>query len=77
MADTVYETSDTLFVDLLNIACADFGDNTYGNDAYKGYAAYRVETHCVAVTYIAKAIDRDHNNMPTRYRIIHRDYEAR
>ena len=77
MADTVYETSDTLFVDLLNIACADFGDNTYGNDAYKGYANYRVETHCTAVTYTAKVLHRDHNGMPTRYRIIHRDYEAR
>ena len=77
MTEPIHDTSDPYIVDLLNITCADFGDNTYGNDAYKGYAAYRVETHCVAVTYIAKAIDRDHNGMPTRYSIIHRDYEAR
>ena len=26
--------------------------------------------------HTAKVLHRDHNNMPTRYRIIHRDYEA-
>ena len=70
MADTVYETSDTLFVDLLNNACKNPAPTP-------GYWTYRVETHCTAVTYTAKVINRDHNNMPTRYRIIHRDYEAR
>ena len=76
MTEPIHDTSDPYIVDLLNIACADFGDNTYGNDAYKGYAKYRVETHCTAVTYTAKVLHRDHNGMPTRYRIIHRDYEA-
>ena len=76
MTEPIHDTSDPYIVDLLNIACADFGDNTYGNDAYKDYANYRVETHCTAVTYTAKVINRDLNNMPTRYRIIHRDYEA-
>ena len=77
MTEPIHDTSDPYIVDLLNIACADFGDNSYGNDAYKDYANYRVETHCTTVTYTAKVINRDHNNMPTRYRIIHRDYEAR
>ena len=77
MTEPIHDTSDPYIVGLLNIACADFGDNTYGNDAYKGYAKYRVETHCTAVTYTAKVLHRDHNGMPTRYRIIHRDYEAR
>ena len=76
MTEPLHDTSDPYIVDLLNIACADFGDNTYGNDAYKGYAKYRVETHCTAVTYTAKVLHRDHNGMPTRYRIIHRDYES-
>ena len=76
MLDQIIEAGRNLFTDLLNIACADFGDNTYGNDAYKGYANYRVETHCTTVTYTAKVLHRDHNGMPTRYRIIHRDYES-
>ena len=77
MTEPIHDTSDPYIVDLLNITCADFGDNTYGNDVYKGYANYRVETHCTTVTYTAKVLHRDHNGMPTRYRIIHRDYEAR
>ena len=77
MTEPIHDTSDPYIVDLLNIACADFGDNTYGNDAYKDYANYRVETHCTTVTYTAKVLHRDHNGTPTRYRIIHRDYEAR
>ena len=70
MTDTVYETSDPLFVDLFNNACTN-------PSPVKGFNVYRVETHCTAVTYTAKVINRDLNNMPTRYRIIHRDYEAR
>ena len=76
MTEPIHDTSDPYIVDLLNIACADFGDNTYGNDAHKGYANYRVETHCTAVTYTAKVLHRDYNGTPTRYRIIHRDYES-
>ena len=76
MTEPIHDTSDPYIVDLLNIACADFGDNTYGNDAYKGFTNYRVETHCTTLTYTAKVIHRDHNGTPTRYRIIHRDYEA-
>ena len=81
MADTVYETSDTLFVDLLNDTCSNpadvkIGNNTFGNESDQGYSTYRVETHCTAVTYTAKVLHRDHNGMPTRYRIIHRDYES-
>ena len=69
MSDSVYETSDPLFVDLLNIACKDPA-------TADGYSTYLVETHCTAVAYTAKVIDRDHNGWPTRYRVIYRDYEA-
>ena len=69
MTEQIHDTSDPYIVDLLNNAC--------NNPApVKGFNVYRVETHCTAVTYTAKVINRDLNNMPTRYRIIHRDYEA-
>ena len=69
MTEPIHDTSDPYIVDLLNNAC--------NNPAHvRGYNTYRVETHCTAVTYTAKVINRDLNNMPTRYRIIHRDYEA-
>ena len=69
MTEPIHDTSDPYIVDLLNNACK--------NPAtVEGYSTYRVETHCTAVTYTAKVINRDLNNMPTRYRIIHRDYEA-
>ena len=81
MTETVYETSDPLFVGLLNIACSnpayvEMWDKTFGKESEKGYSTYRVVTHCTAVTYTAMVIDRDHNGWPTRYRVIHRDYEA-
>ena len=72
MADTVYETSDPLFVGLLSVACS---NPAYGKDSHKGYSLYRVETHCVAVIYTAKVIDRDDDGLPTRYAVINRDYE--
>ena len=70
MTEPIHDTSDPYIVDLLNNACNNPSNLT-------GYSTYRVETHCTAVTYSAKPLDRDHNGMPTRYRIIHRDYEAR
>ena len=69
MTKQIHDTSDPLFVDLLNIACKDPA-------TVEGYSTYRVVTHCTVVTYTAKVIDRDHNGCPTRYRVIHRDYEA-
>ena len=69
MADTFYDITDPLFVDLLNISC----NGPYPID---GYATYRVETHCLAVIYIARPIERDHNGTPTRYVVIKRDYEV-
>ena len=82
MTEPIHDTSDPYIVDLLNIACknpayATVGDKTFGRESDSGYSTYRVETQCTSVTYTAKAIDRDHNGMPTRYRVIHRDYEAR
>ena len=81
MTDTFYDISDPLFVELLNIACSDpayveLGGNPFSKEVEEVYSTYRVETHCTAVTYTAKVIERDHNGWPTRYRIIHRDYEA-
>ena len=77
MTDTVYETSDPLFVGLLNITCNNHDCTTVGGGVCGNkYSTYRVETHCTAVTYTAKVIERDHNGWPTRYRVIHRDYEA-
>ena len=63
MTDIAYETSDLLVVDLLSIACSD-------PSPVEGYSTYRVETHCTAVTYTAKVIDRDHNGAPTRYAVL-------
>ena len=82
MTEPIHDTSDPYIVDLLNNAChnpahAMIGDKTFGKESEKGYSTYRVETHCTAVTYTAKVLHRDYNGMPTRYRIIHRDYEAR
>ena len=69
MPEQIHDTRDPFIVGLLNIACK--------NPAtVEGYSTYRVETHCTAVTYTAKVLERDHNGWPTRYRIIHRDYEA-
>ena len=69
MSDTVYETSDPLFVDLLNIAC-------YNPATLEGYFTYRVETHCLAVIYTARPLERDDSGRATRYIVIKRDYEA-
>ena len=69
MPEPIHDTSDHLIVDLLNNACMDPA-------TVEGYSTYRVETHCTAVTYTAKVINRDLNNMPTRYRIIHHHYET-
>lgn len=69
MSDNVYETSDPLFVDLLNNACKN-------PDIVRGQFIYRVETHCLAIIYTAKVLNRDINGMPTRHAVIHRDYEA-
>ena len=69
MTEQIHDTSDLYLVDLLNNACKNPAPTP-------GYCTYRFETHCTSVTYTAKVINRDHNNMPTRYRIIHRDYEA-
>ena len=80
MTEQIHDTSDPYIVDLLNNACNNpahvtVEGKTIGKEV-RGYNTYRVETHCTAVTYTAKVINRDLNNMPTRYRIIHRDYEA-
>ena len=78
MPEPIHDTRDPYIVGLLNLACSDpayvkvgFGGRVIG----EGYSTYRVVTHCTVVTYTAKVIDRDHNGWPTRYRIIHRDYE--
>ena len=63
MTDIDYQTSDLLVVDLFNNACIN-------PSPVKGFNVYRVETHCTAVTYTAKVINRDLNNMPTRYAVI-------
>ena len=81
MTESIHDTSDPYIVNLLNIACKNpayvtVGGKTFGKEVESGYSTYRVETHCTAVTYTAKALDRDHDGMPTRYRIIHRDYES-
>ena len=81
MTEQIHDTSDPFIVNLLSIACSEpayveMGGNTFGKESEKGYSLYRVETHCTAVTYTAKVIDRDPNGWPTRYRIIHRDYES-
>ena len=68
MTDTVYETSDPLFVDLFNNACIN-------PSPVKGFNVYRVETHCTAITYTAMPTVRDLNGMPTRYVVINCDYE--
>ena len=67
MTDTVYETTDPLFVDLLNNACKD-------PSPVEGYSTYRVEAHCTAVTYTAMPTVRDLNGLPTRYRVIDAEY---
>lgn len=69
MTEPIHDTSDHFIVDLLNNACKN-------QATVEGYSTYRVETHCTAVTYTAKVINRDHSGMPTRYRIIHRHYET-
>ena len=69
MTEPIHAISDPYIVNLLNISCK-------GPATVEGYSTYRVETHCTAVTYTAKPLDRDHDGMPTRYSIIHRDYEA-
>ena len=69
MPEPIRDTSDPYIVGLLNIACKN-------PSALKGYSLYRVETHCTAVTYTAKVVNRDLHNTPTRYRIIHRYYET-
>lgn len=73
-------TTDALFVDLLNNACTNpayikVGDNTFGKKAEEGFASYRVETCCVAHTYIAKAIERDPDGLPTKYVVNSVEYE--
>ena len=80
MPEPIHDTSNPFIVDLLNNACSDtahvkIGEKTFGKETEKGYSTYRIETHCTAVIYTAKVIDRDHNGKPTRYRIIHRYYE--
>ena len=70
MNKQIHDTSDHFIVDLLNNACTD------PTPVENGYWTHRIETHCVAVTYTAKVISRDDNGTPTRYRIIHRDYES-
>ena len=69
MPDTIYETTDPLFVDLLNNACKN-------PSPVEGYSTYRVEAHCTAITYTARPTDRDGNGMPTRYAVIDRHYES-
>ena len=63
MTDIDYQTSDLLVVDLLNIACKD-------PSTVEGFSTYRVETHCMAVTYTARPVERSGSGMPTRYAVI-------
>ena len=63
MTDIDYQTSDLLVVDLLNNACTDPAP-------VEGFNLYRVETHCVVITYTARPVERDGSGMPTRYAVI-------
>ena len=63
MTDIDYQTSDLLVVDLLNNACTD-------PSTVEGFNLYRVETHCVVITYTARPVERDGSGMPTRYAVI-------
>lgn len=55
-------TFDPFIVGVLNNCCT---NPAQGYPA--GWDTYRVETHCVALTFTAKAIDRDSDGLPTGY----------
>ena len=66
------ETTDPILVDLLNNECA---NPAWGRNEEDGFSTYRVETHCVAHTYTAKAIERDPEGLPTKYLVMCVEYE--
>lgn len=77
MSDTGYETSDVLFVNLLNNVCTNpaYIKNGDSEKVGDGFAIYCVELCCLTVAYIAKPIDRDESGMPTRYVVTYVDYD--
>lgn len=69
-ADTVYETSNLLVVDLLNSMGA-------ARSAVEGFNTYRVETNNSVITYTARPVERDGSGMPTRFAVIDVEYAPR
>lgn len=70
------ETTDALFVNQLIHSCKNpayikIGDNTFD----EGFYTYRVEMHCAAFTYTAKALERDPDGLPTKYLVLSAEYE--
>ena len=73
------ETTDALFVDQLYHACTNpayikVGDLTI-REGEAGFATYRVELHCVVITYTAKVLERGPDGIPTKYLVISAEYE--
>ena len=69
-ADTVYETSNLLVVDLLNNMGA-------ARSAVEGFNTYRVETNTSVITYTARPVVRDGSGMPIRYAVLDAEYAPR
>ena len=70
MSDNVYETSDPLFVDLLNNMGA-------ARSTVEGFNTYRVETNTSAIAYTARPVVRDGSGMPIRYAVLDAEYAPR
>lgn len=66
------ETTDPILVDLLNNACT---NQAWGKNEEDGFSTYRVDLHCVAITYVAKVLERDDGVLPTKYLVICVEYE--
>ena len=77
--DFPIKTTDALFVDLLNNACknpvfVEAGTESFA-DQVEGFSNYRVENHCVAITYTAIPLERDPDGLPTKYLVVSAVYE--
>lgn len=75
------ETTDALFVDQLNHACKNpayielGGIITFGKKSKEGFWTYRVETHCVAITYVAKVLEHGPDGIANKYLVDSIEYE--
>ena len=74
------KTTDALFVDLLNNACKNPIFVEAGTEAFvdqgEKFSNYRVELHCMAITYTAIPLDLDPDGVPTKYFVISAVYEG-